>query len=197
MPEELWRYVGRPSKKRQIGEKFTIGYFGLMAYRNSWEIIKKIVAENSHINFYLRGHNYLGKYFKEDLKYTKNIEYSGMYSNPEDLEEMFSKIDISWAINSENYRSNTNDEWAMCNRFYEGLYFKKPLIVQDGSAHSDFVKKNDIGICIDARNYDKATESISKITSEDIARWNTNIEKIEKSIFVLELNEYAKIIEAL
>ena len=139
----------------------------------------------------------MGDYFERDLKELSNIEYTGPYKNPEDLSKMFEKIDISWAINAENYTPNTNDQWAMCNRFYEGLYFKKPLIVQEGSAHSDFVKKYDIGICVDVRNLEQTREQVTKITQEDIVRWQKNIEEIDETIFVMCESEYRNIIDAL
>ena len=198
VPEELWEKIKRPSSEHYDRQGITIGYFGLMAYKNSWEIIKSIVqAETSSIRFYLRGHNYLGDYFEDELKSCSNVEYGGFYKNPEDLSSMFDKIDISWAINAENYTPNTNDQWAMCNRFYEGLYFKKPLIVQKGSAHSDFVETYDIGVCVDARNAQETKNIILNITPADIARWKKNIDKIDDSIFILSKSEYSKIMDVL
>ena len=198
VPEELWQNVSRPAPQKTSSDDIKIGYFGLMAYRNSWEIIKSILkSDKNNIKFYLRGYNYIGDYFEKDLQELNNVVYEGPYKNPEDLQAMFEKIDVSWAINAENYTPNTNDQWAMCNRFYEGLYFKKPLIVQEGSAHSDFVKNYDIGVCVDARDVQKTKDIVLNITQDDVRRWQENIEKIDDSVFVMGESEYKKIIDAI
>ena len=198
VPEELWGKIERPRGALSDDRTVTIGYFGLMSYANSWEIIKNAANANpKRIKFYMRGHNYLGKHFEDEASQMENVCYGGAYKNPDDLREMFDKIDVSWAVNSTHFTPKTNDEWAMCNRFYEGLYFKKPLIVQEGSAHSKFVRENDIGICVDARDIKGTVEQISSITKADVSRWSKNIENIDESIFILQRGEYANIISKL
>lgn len=194
IPEELWSKAPRP-KNSTGGERIIIGYFGLMSYPNSWEIIKD--AARCGMNFYIRGHNYLGKSFIDDLKSLPNIVYGGSYKNPEDMSDIFGRIDVSWAVNSSNFTPNTNDQWAICNRFYEGIYFRKPLIVQEGSALSDFITKNDIGITVDVRNRKDTVESILSITHADVERWKSNIAKIDEPVFKMQKKEYAKILKLL
>ena len=149
------------------------------------------------MRFYLRGHNYLGAAFLEELKGCPNIEYGGAYKNPEDMGTLFSKCDISWAINSEHYTPDTNDAWALCNRFYEGLLFQKPLIVQEGSAHADFVRLHDIGLVVDMRTPDLLAKAVLAITPSDVARWRANIAKISPSVYCLRSDAYADIITRL
>lgn len=194
--EELWQKIPRPAEESADRENIVIGYFGLMSYKRSWEVIKNILKISDNIFFYMRGHNYLGEYFQNEQAQFENLKYEGAYRNPEDMEEMFGQIDVSWAVNAENYTPDTNDQWAMCNRFYEALYFKKPLIVQEGSAHSGFVAKHDIGICVDIRDINSATAKILSITKQDIARWKKNIDRIEASVFKMEEKEYSKIFDA-
>lgn len=195
VPEELWATVSRDDAIKVVGEMPVIGYFGVMSYQNSWEIIKK--SARFGVNFYMRGTNYLGEFFLDDLNDLKNVIYEGPYKNPEDLANIFSRIDVSWAVNSEHFQPNTNDQWAMCNRFYEGLYFKKPLIVQEGSAHSDFVKKFDIGIVVDTRNSNETIGKLCSIKADDIKRWRKNIDAIDESVFIMGRSDYSNILKNL
>lgn len=178
-----------------VSQKLCIGYFGMMSYPNSWQIIRE--ASTHGLSFYLRGHNYLGESFERELSNSPYVEYGGAYKNPEDIAAMYSKIDISWAVNANSFTKGTNDEWAMCNRFYEALYFKKGLIVQQGSAHEEFVRSHDIGLVVDARDIAQTVKALVAITPEMTARWQRNIETIPENVYILGTNDYRAVFTSL
>lgn len=194
VPYELWSSRASPVSK-PASDAIYVGYFGMMSYQNSWEIIKKAAALGC--KFYLRGHNYLGEAFERELRRYPDVTYGGPYKNPEDMDAIFDKIDVSWAINADNFTPGTNDEWAMCNRFYEGLYFKKPLIVQRGCAHEAFVRQYDVGIVVDARDQNATARAVAAISKRDVERWQSNLGRISPDIFTLRQDAYAEIFEIL
>lgn len=172
-----------------------IGYFGMMSYANSWEIIKKAAGWGA--SFYIRGHNYLGGDFLQELPAYPSVTYAGPYKNPDDMGAMFEQIDVSWAVNSECFHPGTNDAWALCNRFYEALYFRKPVIVQEGSAHAQFVRTHDIGMVVDARKADETARALANMSAEQVSRWQANLENIPPSAYLLEDNAYARVFDVL
>ena len=182
-------------KKCENDKDIVIGYFGVFSYGDSiFDVIQKI--SQSGKKFYLRGYNYKGKSFLDWVGRNPNIKYGGGFKNPDDMGDMFGKVDMSWAINSAQYRPNTNSQWAMCNRFYEGLYFKKPLIVQDYTPAAACVKKYNIGLCVDNRNPEELVRKVSSITRSDILLWRKNIESLDKSVYLSANDEYAAAVEA-
>ncbi len=61
--------------------------------------------------------------------------YLGPYQAPKDLSFIYSMVDVVWASYPFSDRTTVgNHLYARTNRFYESLYFKKPFIVQKGTA---------------------------------------------------------------
>ncbi len=192
-PPELHAIVDRKMLKTSTdGHSPVIGYMGMMSYARVLENIKK--ASELGVKFFLAGHNYCGESFQEDLKKYPNIFYAGPYKNPDDMERLFECCDMSWVVNNDFFKPESGDQWAMCNRFYEALFFKKPLIVQADGPHSDYVLKHDIGVCIDTRDFDSAIEILRGISIDDVNRWKANMENLDAADFMLSGNEYSEVV---
>ena len=192
-PPELHAIVDRKMLKTSTdGQTPVIGYMGMMSYARVLENIKK--ASELGVKFFLAGHNYCGESFQKDLKKYPNIFYAGPYKNPDDMERLFEHCDISWVVNNDFFKPESGDQWAMCNRFYEALFFKKPLIVQAEGPHSDYVLKHDIGVCIDTRDFDSAIEIMRGISIDDINRWKANMENLDAADFMLSGDEYSEVV---
>lgn len=193
-PQTCERFNREKMPAKPLDDDITIGYFGMMSYEDRIFDMMKAISRNG-LKFYLRGHNYKGQSFVDGLAGYENIEYGGGYKNPEDMGNMFSKIDLAWAVDSDLFVPDTNEAWSMCNRFYEGLFFKKPLIVQDFTPASHYVKKYGIGICVDNRDPEGLVKKVSSITKEDILRWRANVEKLDPGIFMLSAGDYEGAVE--
>lgn len=169
------------------------GYFGILAYMDAFEFIKK--ASCSGIKTIIRG--LIGREGKENelIKGFTNLEYAGKYKNPDDIAEMFSKIDISWLIYS--FRPKTNYQWAMANRFYEALMMQTPIVVQAGTSHEEFILKHNIGLSIDIYSPEESIEKLKSITTHDFEEWKKNLKRIDKSVYLLEYSEYDDMLKKL
>lgn len=94
-----------------------------------------------------------------------NVLYHGVYKNPEDLEGIYSIIDVVVAcydVNSENERI------AEPNKLYESLYFCKPIIVSDGIYLARRVKELECGYTIDASSKENIRLLIKKMSDTEL-----------------------------
>lgn len=171
--------------RRIIGvnsESLRFGYVGSIKYDSIFrfaDVIGKYYP-NYHFDFY--GSAIGDAKVKMDYVVTKydNVNGHGVYKNPDDLESIYSCIDLVIAcydVNSENERI------AEPNKLYEALYFCKPIIVSDGIYLARRVKELDCGFTIDASSEEAIRLFINGLTESEIKRiseneLNTSVEEI-------------------
>lgn len=166
--------------------KIRIGYFGILAYKDTYNFMIK--AARCGIYTYFRG-RLLSSIAESPAP---ELNYGGEYKNPDDFPEMFETINMSYIVH--DFHPNTNTQWAMSNRFYDALMMKTPIVVQKGTASEKFVLENDIGISIDIYDEEKSIETLCNIKPEDISRWISNISKLDEHCWRLT-DEISNLIE--
>ena len=176
-------------------QPLVMGYFGLIRCPQSWEIIKKLAKkEPNKIKIIIRGFFKGIENYEEDLKYFSNIQYKGQYLVPDDLPEIYSEIDITWACSI--FSDKTPAQRSMLNRYYEAGYFNVPLITQKNSPDGIRVYKFNIGLCIDLNNIEESIEKVLSIKPEDIKKWKNNFSKVSVNNFVYS-DEHRKLLDCL
>lgn len=173
--------------------QITIGYFGMLRCQRSWKILQRIInTGNGKINLYLRGLNKGLKNFEEVINNNKNIIYEGPYKSPNDLEEIYNKVDIVWACYPYQNKKESNWKWARTTRFYESAFFKIPMIAQSGTEDARIIEKHDIGKNIDLEDIDQAVKKFLDIKKSDLLRWHNNLLNIPKDLY-LYTDEHQKL----
>lgn len=172
-----------------------LGYFGLIRCPQSWEIIKKLAKkEPNKIKIIIRGFFKGIKNYEKELKYFSNIQYKGQYVVPDDLQEIYSEIDITWACSI--FSDKTPAQRSMSNRYYEAGYFNVPLITQKNSPDGIRIYKFNIGLCIDLNNIEESIKEVLSIKPEDIKKWKNNFSKLSVNNFVYG-DEHRKLLDCL
>jgi succinoglycan biosynthesis protein ExoL len=162
-----------------------IGYFGLFRCDWSWEVLKNIAKQNRrNVKIVIAGYSLSSNKIAKESARLKNIEYLGNYKSPEDLASLYDQVDIVWAT----YPKPLHDDYlnwrlARTNRFYESLFFYKPIIVLDGSGDYQDTINYKIGLIISQESIQLAVERIIKISNEDILKWSNNIKSLPKSVY--------------
>lgn len=177
----------------QTNDKIVIGYFGMLRCQWSWDILQ-IIANKGQEKFeiYLRGIPKGLKQFNETVEKTSNISYGGPYKSPDDLAEIYNSCDIVWACSPYKENDIGDWKWARATRFYEALYFKKPIVSQTGTEDAKFVSKYEIGKNISLGNIKRAADEILKLSNNDLANWHENIIKMPDEIY-LYTDEHQKL----
>jgi succinoglycan biosynthesis protein ExoL len=109
--------------------------------------------------------------------------YLGEYKSPQDLERLYTQVDIVWACYPPIGPRDWNFRWARPNRFYESCFFVRPLISREGSCDSADVRKFGIGLCIDDIEPQAAASRISAITAEDLVRWRAAMKEVPRTVY--------------
>lgn len=174
--------------------KNTIGYFGVMRCRQSWLILKKIAEHNpDKVGLYLRGKPVAMPEIETEIKGIDNITFDGMYKSPEDLQDIYSRVDVVWAAYPYSKASDGNWKYARTIRFYEALAFGKPVIVQKGTPQEQDVVEKNIGIVVDMGDIEGTIQSLLSIKQTDIQQWEENI-KILPSSYYVHTDEYSRLL---
>jgi len=119
--------------KEEKNDRIKIGYFGVLRCAASLHCLIKL-AETNQFEIILRGIFMPATgHFETRIKHLANIKYLGPYRVPEDLAQIYHEADVIWAAYPFSDTKLGNHRWARTNRFYESLFFRRPMIVQKGS----------------------------------------------------------------
>jgi hypothetical protein len=189
-------------KTQKISEKrkkeFTIGYFGVLRCKKTLKILKILAKKGQgKIKIYLRG--LPGLKMKEEydeLVAVKGVINEGSYVVPDDLVEMYNKVDMVWACYPYQGEETGNWCWAKTVRFYESCYFNKPVFVQAGTEDCKAVQQYSIGVCLDLGNIEKTVSDILSLSDDEILNWKNNMSKVPEHVYKFT-NEHKQLIESL
>lgn len=145
-------------------EKFSITYLGKIRY---FPILKNLVLSvvnhgNIVLNFYGDGPDSEKlKNYCEAIK-ANNVKFNGKYTQ-NDLSNIYLKSDLIWcAYPTDNF----NVRYAISNKFFETLSFKKPGIFSQGTMLSNEIKKYNIGFLVNPYNVTEIEKLIVELSRD-------------------------------
>lgn len=94
-----------------------------------------------------------------------NIYYHGMFRNPDDLPEVYEKIDVVLATYD---ATSINAQYAEPNKLYEAIYFRTPIVVSSNTFLAKKVKRLGIGYDINGLDKDEIVAFIKCLTQDDL-----------------------------
>ncbi|WP_243293021.1 glycosyltransferase [Bacillus sp. FJAT-47783] len=142
--------------------KLRITFLGKIRYLN---IMKNLIgalknSEKYEIKFYGDGPDYktLKRYCDEH--YVNNVNFYGRY-NSNDIAKIYNDTDIVWCAYPNH---NFNVKYAISNKFFETLAFKKPGVFSINTRISELVKNKDIGFLVDPYSEEDIKSLFNKIS---------------------------------
>lgn len=171
------------------GKKIRIGYVGVIRFKTIYNFIKVCSEKGADFEIHLFGIYSNGDIFANKIKQIEsscaNIYYHGPFTNPIDLPQIYSQIDLLLCT----YTPSPSVIYAEPNKLYEAMYFKCPIIVNKHTFLGKKVEQLGIGYVIDAmceseiesfiktlntKSYDEKVVACNKIDNRDCI--NTNAE---------------------
>lgn len=155
--ENVPQFVGGESDLSPPNLKgaITIGYFGTLD-RNSrgleW-LIGFVRCYPEHYRLVLAGNGALAEEMAEIAAYVENIEFHGIYS-PGDLVKLYQLVDFTWAYYSPRIDLH---RYAAPNKFYEHLYFNRPIITSAVIPQFGLIRQLNSGLSVDAEELSEAS----------------------------------------
>lgn len=143
-------YKGSFSKK-QYGEKLNIVWNGTMRYfKHQRNVIMRLANDPRFMMYYHGSGPELELYrkFAEEMK-IENIAFTGRYNNDQKA-TLLSNADL---LNNSYWIDNKNEVlYAISNRYYDGLIYRIPQLLEADTYKAKVCEDNGIGIGIDARD---------------------------------------------
>lgn len=134
-------------------DRIRVGVIGSLSFRKSLTAISQLMAVRKDLELHIYGD---GLY--DIFNGLENAHYHGRFKNPEDLNEIYSSIDINFILYDYD---NNNVKLALPNKLYESIAFLKPIICSPDVALSRIVESNGYGISATAQQLSDAVDEVS------------------------------------
>jgi succinoglycan biosynthesis protein ExoL len=181
-----------------VDRPLRIGYFGLLRCKWSWNVLEALaIARPRDMEIVLAGYSMNIPDLPGRAAKLDNVEFLGKFNSPRDLPALYENVDLVWGCYPRPGPEDWNWRWARTNRFYESCFFQKPIIALEGSGDAAEVERYDIGPIVPNRSVEEAVDEISKISRDDISRWQGNISRLPPRIYLYttetdELGDFMK-----
>jgi glycosyltransferase involved in cell wall biosynthesis len=128
------------SSKNENNKKLRLCYFGTLLQHRGSEFLFKLI-ENKKIELLVAG--WIGDEYTKKLLLKSNVKYLGVLKQHEINDILARDGDYLVAIYPTN---NLNNIYASPNKIYDAIHTKTPIIINNGTKVSEFVKNNNTGI---------------------------------------------------
>lgn len=115
------------------------------------------------------------------IKEYPNIHYFGPYKYPDDLQNIYEKVDL--VVSCYDVKS-LNVRLAEPNKLFESIYYGKPIIVSSHTFLAEKVNSMGVGFRVDASDMQTIKEFISGLTSTEIKNRINKIKSIPKATMI-------------
>lgn len=182
-PNKLNPNIGdRINKLSKINIKsLKFSFIGLIRYPKTVFKFAKIIGEyfpNHEFHFYGNCQFELITELNELTSSYPNIFSHGSFRNPDDLDKIYSNSDLIVCC----YQTETiNEKIAEPNKFYESIYFKRPIIVSENSLLSKKVNTFHTGFSINPYNQEEIINFINNINEKELIDISYNLEKFDSN----------------
>ena len=176
-PNKLpYSFLEKIVKERPNSESLVFSFVGTFRSPETIFRFARIIGANyPEFEFYFYGDSQLtGEVIELSDKYI-NIKYFGPFQNPEQLEEIYHKIDIVVACYN---NKELNERILEPNKLYEALFFKKPIIVSEGTYLAERIKYYGCGFDINPMDDNSIISLLDSIDIETLESIKDNIKNI-------------------
>lgn len=128
------------------GQPLRIGWFGILRCSRSLDLLTAIAdALGDKVEVVLRGRVSGVEIpdFHARIAGYSNVLFEGAYKAPEDLTEIYEKVDIVWA--GDFMEAGYNSVWLLPNRLYEGGFYAVPPIAPAGTQTAKWIADHACG----------------------------------------------------
>ncbi|HAX91282.1 MAG TPA: glycosyl transferase, partial [Rhodospirillaceae bacterium] len=175
-----------------------IGWFGVIRCRKSLDMLIKLVkASQGRVEVVIRGKPALDQLdgFYQLVSDTKGLRFLGAYSNPHDLEKIYSDVHFTWAI--DKYEEGLNSSWLLPNRIYEGGTFGAVPIAQEQVETGRFIRALGIGVTIVEPEEQSLKRFFDELTEEHYRAMRDAALAVPRSTWVYTAKDCAAFVDGL
>ena len=170
---------GRPLVDRPL----RIGYFGVLRCLWSWRVLRALAAARpDDIEVLIAGIPTHPVDLAGRCDELPNVEFLGPFKSPEDLPDLYGRVDLVWGCYPHPSPEDWNWRWARTNRFYESCFYQKPIVAlaQSGDAH--MVESHGIGMMVQRDDPKQVAHRLGQITAADLESWQRNMAALPRNV---------------
>lgn len=178
----------RPEIKKIPIDSICFGFIGLIRYPNTILRFAKVVGENYPQHTFHFWGDVEGDILKSyDWVAYKNVFFHGKFKNPEDLNKVYSFIDINVVCYD---TTSDNVKIAEPNKLYESIYFSKPIVVSTNTYLKERVQELNSGYSIDASRDECIIDFINNLNKNDLESIQKHCDNIPVSELVTDSKSF-------
>ncbi|NHZ86002.1 MAG: hypothetical protein GWP19_08985 [Planctomycetia bacterium] len=166
------------------GSKWRIGLVGIFRCNTSLQLLlelAKTLPEKIEIILAGKPEEHVNESFKELTRLNDTLVI-GEYRYPNDLQNIYSKIDIIWSADFSE--PTVNSKWLLPNRIYEaGLFTVPQLCFSENKAISNYIKSLNIGWILEEVNIKSLMDFFSSLTNEQYHQMKLNYSNLPSDLF--------------
>lgn len=158
------------------GEIIKFGYVGMIRYPRTIFRFAKIIGEKySNFEFHFYGVSQFMEEIMELCRKYSNVKYGGTFSSPQDLSKIYSEIDVSVI-----YYDVTcyNEKVAEPNKYYDSLFFCRPIIMSRKTLLSSVLLQNSWGYVIEEDSENCIIKLLDLIKRDHLIKISNNMKAI-------------------
>lgn len=153
-------------------------FTGNARYNSIFNMCKVVGEHFPQHEFHFYGTlNYFTEEQKQAVARFKNVTVHGPFKNPDDLPEIYSKIDF---VISTYDSAGVNVQYAESNKIYESMFFETPIFVSTNTVLEKIVNKHNIGYALNALDDAVVIKTIESITKDKYEEFRTALRAIDK-----------------
>lgn len=184
--------IEKSFKKKKYGESLNVVWTGLVRYFEYQSKILYKLKNDKRFNIIYHGIGTdMDKYKAFCRKYSiSNVHFAGKYDNKE-KPFLLASADL---LNNAYWEDKEKNAviYAISNKYYDGLIFKIPQIVEAGTYKTRICKNNEIGFSVDINDDDLANKLYDWYFSIDETKFNLScnelLEIVKKETEIYEKN---------
>lgn len=165
-------------------KKWRIGLVGLIRCNKSLQLLRDLaITLPQKVEIILAGKS---EGFAEDefvkLQELSNVKNLGEYKYPDDLQKIYSNMDIIWSADFSDL--TLNSKWLLPNRIYEAGFFSVPqLCFSENEAICKYIESLQIGWVLENATSDTLSKFIKNLKSKDFNKINQNYRNLAPNQF--------------
>ena len=153
-------------------------FTGNARYNSIFNMCKVVGEHFPQHEFHFYGTlNYFTEEQKQAVARFKNVTVHGPFKNPDDLPEIYSKIDF---VISTYDSAGVNVQYAESNKIYESMFFETPIFVSTNTVLEKIVNKHNMGYALNALDDAVVIKTIESITKDKYEEFRTALRAIDK-----------------
>jgi succinoglycan biosynthesis protein ExoL len=189
--------VRRPAVRvwNKTRRRINLGIIGFLRYpKATLPFVSEVARRPDSYCLSIHGDGPMSADLRDIAARSSNISFFGPFRNPDDLDSIYSDIDLSYVVYD---NENINVRLAIPNKFYESLFFCKPLIVAEGTELAERVLGLNVGVAVDPQKDGFCIDLLDRLSLGQVADWSHACFSVPAEQIIEDENEFLRALNSL